>query len=92
MLLSFSFNALAKDETKQNGDWETGSTWLSNTEPTTEDTLVINSNDTVTVSSNLFYNTDVVILLKSGSVLKFSGKLNLTSSSKIISTGGSVDR
>jgi hypothetical protein len=90
MLISFSFNALAKDETKQNGDWETGSTWLSNTEPTTEDTLVINSNDTVTVSSNLFYNTDVVILLKSGSVLKFSGKLNLTINSKIISTGGSV--
>ena len=90
VFLTLSLNIFSRDVSKQNGDWETGSTWFKSVEPTTEDTLVINSNDTVTVSSNLFYNTDVVILLKSGSVLKFSGKLNLTINSKVISTGGSV--
>ena len=88
--LTLSFNIFSRDVSKQNGDWETGSTWFKSVEPTTEDTLVIANGDTVTVSSNLFYNTDVVILLESGGILSFSGKLNLTINSKILSTGGGV--
>ena len=83
-----SFSTYSSDSTVQTGNWETSSTWGKNIEPTTEDTLIIESNDTITISSNLSYNTQVVIILKG--TLIFQGKLNLTSGSEIISEGGLI--
>jgi hypothetical protein len=84
----FTLSIFSKDISNQNGDWEVGSTWSKSVVPTTEDTLIIQSGDTVEITSNYVYPSDVVVIVRGA--LKFSGKLNLTSDSKLYVDGGAL--
>lgn len=85
-LLLMLSNLFALDNSITDGDWETNTTWGNLVEPTIEDTLIIQFDDTVTVSSNLSYDTKVVIIVYGA--LKMDGKLNLVTGSKVILLDG----
>jgi hypothetical protein len=69
LLALICLSSYGKDSSIQDGDWETNSTWNKGIEPTTEDTLIISDGDSVTISSNLSYGTEVVILLEGGTLI-----------------------
>jgi hypothetical protein len=91
LLLLVSTIVGAKEYSIDSGNWESITTWSKNLQPTTEDTILIKQNHSVTISKpNTSHATDVVIIIEKGASLVFSGKLSLTEDSQIISNGGNL--
>lgn len=89
LIAILTFPVLGKDTSFANGDWQTNSTWTKGIEPTMEDTLIVGEGITVTISSNLSYNTPVIIYVKG--TLRFEGKLRLPSGSKLVFIDGKLE-
>jgi len=89
LIAILTFPVSSKDTSFANGDWETNSTWTKGIEPTIEDTLIVGEGITVTISSNLSYNTPVIIYVRG--TLRFEGKLRLPSSSKLVFIDGKLE-
>ncbi len=94
-LFIFSINAVQarKIKSKQTGGFTTSSTWTGGVTPAAGDTITVDSNHTVTVSSNLSYSGSKMQVIVYGT-LNFNGggsKLKMpTGSSVLIKPGGYV--
>jgi hypothetical protein len=75
--------------TAKNGDWDTKSTWSSNSLPQSGDSIIIPSGKTVTLADNV--DLDNVIIVVAGELDLSNGKLRLNDASRIIvQTGGKI--
>lgn len=69
------------DSTKASGNWNSASTWKSNTVPTGTGTYIIRSTDSV------YFNVPVTI---TGTIKSLSGKVGVFDSSKVVFDNGST--
>jgi len=96
MMLHFLFlstdSFARKIYTAQSGAWETTSTWKNSIIPVDNDTVIIKTGHTVTVSSNLYSNATHMFLIVVGTLdLTNNGKLSFDASSNVIvETGGRI--
>ena len=89
IILFISSLSFSKDITYQSGDWENGSTWVKTIEPTLEDTIIIDTSDYVEISSQIIYNTKVVIIVKGTLIL--DGSLSLPNGSIVLLKDGKIE-
>jgi hypothetical protein len=75
----------AKKYSTGNGNWTATGTWVGGVVPVTGDTVIIQTNHTVSVSANLYGNSTYMFLIILGTLdLTNNGKLSFDADTKII--------